>query len=114
MIASRGALREPKSLKNLSSTRKRVPESFSCGKTTSRASHSAVRRPFAREFSRDLAETKGSYEPHGFSENSLSTASVDDAGRFYRARTRRTRKTSDPGRSGFASAISQPGVETGR
>src|SRR6266851_483432 len=51
MIASRDAHRAPESSKNLSSMRRTIPESFSCERTKLRVSHSAARKPFAKEFS---------------------------------------------------------------
>src|ERR1700682_1533659 len=64
MIASRGAPHAPKSLKNLSSMRRTIPESFSCEKTRSRVSHSAARKPFAKGFSRERTNDRLALNTH--------------------------------------------------
>src|SRR5260370_21972572 len=98
MIASRAAHHAPKSLKNLSSMRRTIPESFSCGKTKLRASHSAARKQFAKGFSA---------EEMTIEENQLNSSCSADAGRIDYAGPRRTRKTAGLGRSSFACAIAQ-------
>jgi len=52
------------------------------------------------------------HESRASRENSFRTSSVDDAARICYAGTRRTAKTPEHGRSGFAGAIAQPRVET--
>src|SRR4030081_957327 len=105
MIASRGGRHVAKSLKSLSSMRRRMLASFSCEKTRLRVSRLAAPKPFAKGFSAG---------ERAFEKSQLNDYSRPDSARSYCARARRTAKAPDLGGCGFTGAVAQPRVETGR